>query len=88
MCLANSSLAGIREADIDGKVQRRGIGDKLSSAQASTLQSKTFYGNDVDPQMVRLATMNLADRMDKAPVDLIDRRLSEVRAGQAEGAGP
>src|SRR5208282_5374269 len=28
----------------------------------STLQSKTFYGNDVDPQMVRLATMNLTLR--------------------------
>jgi len=43
---------GIQDADIDGKVQRRGIGDKLSSAQSSTLVSKTFYGNDVDPQMV------------------------------------
>src|ERR1035441_2838883 len=60
--LANSSPAGIQDADIDGKLQRRGIGDKLSSAQSSTLQSKTFYGNDVDPQMVRLATMNLTLR--------------------------
>jgi type I restriction enzyme M protein len=60
--LANSSPAGIQDADIDGKVQRRGIGDKLSSAQSSTLVSKTFYGNDVDPQMVRLATMNLTLR--------------------------
>ena len=41
--LANSSPAGIHDADIDGKVLRRGIGDKLSSAQSSTLQSKTFY---------------------------------------------
>jgi type I restriction enzyme M protein len=60
--LANSSPAGIQDAEIDGKVQRRGIGDKLSSAQSSTLVSKTFYGNDVDPQMVRLATMNLTLR--------------------------
>jgi type I restriction enzyme M protein len=60
--LANSSLAGIQDVEIDGKVQRRGIGDKLSSAQSSTLASKTFYGNDVDPQMVRLATMNLTLR--------------------------
>lgn len=60
--LVNSSPAGIQDVDIDGKVQRRGIGDKLSSAQSSTLVSKTFYGNDVDPQMVRLATMNLTLR--------------------------
>jgi len=62
MRLANSSPAGIQEVNIDGKIQRRGIGDKLSSAQTSTLQSKTFFGNDVDPQMVRLATMNLTLR--------------------------
>ena len=60
--LANSSPAGITETEIDGKPQRRGVGDRLSSAQISTLQSKTFYGNDVDPQMVRLATMNLTLR--------------------------
>jgi type I restriction enzyme M protein len=60
--LAHSSPAGITEVEIDGKVQRRGIGDKLSSAQTTTLQNKTFYGNDVDPQMVRLATMNLTLR--------------------------
>jgi type I restriction enzyme M protein len=41
---------------------RRGLGDKLSNAQMSVLQSKTFYGNDVDPKMVRLATMNLTLR--------------------------
>lgn len=60
--LANSSPNGIHDAEIDGKTQRRGIGDKLSAGQNSTLQSKTFYGNDVDPQMVRLATMNLTLR--------------------------
>lgn len=62
MRLANSSSAGILEVEFDSKVQRRGIGDKLSSAQTSTLQTGTFYGNDVDPQMVRLATMNLTLR--------------------------
>ena len=60
--LANSSPAGITETELDGKPQRRGLGDRLSSAQLATLQSKTFYGNDVDPQMVRLATMNLTLR--------------------------
>jgi type I restriction enzyme M protein len=60
--LANSSPAGTVETELDGKLQRRGLGDRLSSAQLSTLQSKTFYGNDVDPQMVRLATMNLTLR--------------------------
>ena len=60
--LASSSPAGITEIELDGKRQRRGLGDRLSSAQLATLQSKTFYGNDVDPQMVRLATMNLTLR--------------------------
>jgi type I restriction enzyme M protein len=60
--LANSSPAGIREVEFDGKTQRRGIGDRLSAAQSTVIQTKTFYGNDVDPQMVRLATMNLTLR--------------------------
>jgi len=60
--LTNSSPSGISEADIEGKLQKRGIGDKLSAAQVSILQNSTFYGNDVDPKMVRLATMNLTLR--------------------------
>jgi type I restriction enzyme M protein len=60
--LAHSSPAGIVEAEQDGKVQRRGLGDKLSAAQVSALQNATFFGNDVDPKMVRLATMNLTLR--------------------------
>lgn len=60
--LANSSPAGVIDVEVDGKPQRRGIGDRLSSGQNSILQTKTFYGNDVDPQMVRLATMNLTLR--------------------------
>lgn len=60
--LANSSPGAIQEVEIDGKVQRRGLGDKLSTAQISALQSRTFFGNDVDPKMVRLATMNLTLR--------------------------
>lgn len=60
--LANSSPNGIHEEEVDGKKQKRGIGDKLSAAQVSVLQNSTFYGNDVDPKMVRLATMNLTLR--------------------------
>ncbi len=60
--LANSSASGIHEEEVDGKRQKRGIGDKLSAAQVSVLQNSTFYGNDVDPKMVRLATMNLTLR--------------------------
>src|SRR5262245_17202021 len=56
--LANSSPGAIQEVDIDGKKQCRGIGDKLSASQISALQNQTFFGNDVDPKMVRLATMN------------------------------
>ncbi len=60
--LAHSSPGAIHEDDVDGKLQRRGFGDKLSAAQVSALQTATFYGNDVDPKMVRLATMNLTLR--------------------------
>lgn len=62
MRLANSSPAAVEDVDIDGKKQRRGLGDKLSAAQAAALNNATFYGNDVDPKMVRLATMNLTLR--------------------------
>jgi len=60
--LANSSPGGIQSVEVDGKTQTRGLGDKLSTAQISALQNQTFYGNDVDPKMVRLATMNLTLR--------------------------
>lgn len=60
--LANSSPNAIQEVELDGKLQKRGLGDKLSASQTSALQSATFYGNDVDPKMVRLATMNLTLR--------------------------
>lgn len=60
--LANSSPSAIQEVELDGKKQKRGLGDQLSAAQTSALQSATFYGNDVDPKMVRLATMNLTLR--------------------------
>ena len=60
--LAGSSPGGIQHVEFDGKMQTRGLGDKLSAAQISALQSKTFFGNDVDPKMIRLATMNLTLR--------------------------
>lgn len=60
--LSNSSPSAIQEAELDGKLQKRGFGDQLSSAQVSALQTATFFGNDVDPKMVRLATMNLTLR--------------------------
>jgi type I restriction enzyme M protein len=60
--LANSSPGAIQEVEFDGKMQRRGLGDKFSVSQVSALQTATFFGNDVDPKMVRLATMNLTLR--------------------------
>lgn len=60
--LANSSPGGIQSVEFDGKMQTRGLGDKLSAAHISALQNQTFFGNDVDPKMVRLATMNLTLR--------------------------
>ena len=36
-----------------------GYGDKLNKEQWEFLTTKTFHGYDVDPEMVRLALMNL-----------------------------
>lgn len=60
--LANSTPDGVEMADIDGKRIPRGNGNALSAAKWRVLQEQTFFGNDVDPKMVRLATMNLTLR--------------------------
>ena len=60
--LQNSSPNAIEEVELDGKKIRRGHGDKLSTAKWDILGNRTFYGNDVDPKMVHLATMNLTLR--------------------------
>lgn len=60
--LANSSAAGIEEAEVEGKRLRRGAGDRLADRQWDRLKRGTFFGNDVDPKMVNLATMNLTLR--------------------------
>ena len=84
--LANSSVSGIGEIDADGKTIRRGLGDELSRDAARQLQEATFYGTDVDPQMVRLATMNLTLRgLDRVRIlrrDALTRSLD--RAVKAE----
>ena len=84
--LANSSADGIEEIEADGKVVRRGLGDTLGRAAVKRLQEATFYGADVDPQMVRLATMNLTLRgLDKVRIlrrDALTRALD--RAAKAE----
>lgn len=60
--LANSSPTGTDVAEFEGKKFPRGMGDRLNQAQWRKLQAETFYGNDVDPKMVSLASMNLALR--------------------------
>ena len=84
--LANSSPAGIEEIDAEGKTVRRGLGDTLSRDAVKQLQKATFYGADVDPQMVRLATMNLTLRgLDRVRIlrrDALTRTLD--RAAKAE----
>lgn len=60
--LTNSSDAGIEEVELDGKPVKRGHGDRLSQAMWNVLGNATFTGNDVDPRMVRLGTMNLTLR--------------------------
>ena len=84
--LANSSPAGIEEIEADGKTIRRGLGDTLSRHAVKQLHEATFYGADVDPQMVRLATMNLTLRgLDHVRIlrrDALTRSLD--RAAKAE----
>lgn len=70
--LHNSASASIETAELDGKRLERGPGDMLSAAKWEVLQHATFYGNDVDPKMVRLATMNLSLR--GLPAVVIRRR--------------
>lgn len=60
--LQNSSPNAVEEVELDGKTVQRGHGDKLSAAKWEILGNQTFYGNDVDPKMVHLATMNLTLR--------------------------
>ena len=80
--LANSSPAGIEEIEADGKTVRRGLGDMLSRNAVRQLHEATFYGSDVDPQMVRLATMNLTLRgLDKVRIlrrDALTRSLDRT----------
>jgi len=57
-----AGTAGFLVAELEGKTFERGHGDRLSDAQWRKLQAATFYGNDVDPKMVSLASMNLALR--------------------------
>ena len=60
--LAHSSANAIDAVELDGKQVERGWGDKLSAVMSTKLGNATFYGNDVDPKMVRLAKMNLTLR--------------------------
>ena len=84
--LANSSPDGIEKVDAEGKTIRRGLGDMLNRDAVGELQEGTFYGSDVDPQMVRLATMNLTLRgLDRVRIlrrDALTRSLD--RAAKAE----
>ena len=84
--LANSSPEGIEEIEADGKTIRRGLGDTLGREAVKQLHEATHYGADVDPQMVRLATMNLTLRgLDRVRIlrrDALTRSLD--RAAKAE----
>ena len=44
---------------MEGKTVRRGLGDALSRNTVRQLHEGTFFRNDVDPRMARLASMNL-----------------------------
>ncbi|MGX5872990.1 SAM-dependent methyltransferase, partial [Burkholderia gladioli] len=86
--VANSSPNAIEDVEVDGKRQRRGAGDRLSAAQNAALQSATFFGNDVDPKMVHLATMNLTLRgLPNVRVHLRNVLTTTVEAEQKEQLG-
>ncbi|HDR9033365.1 TPA: N-6 DNA methylase [Burkholderia vietnamiensis] len=86
--VANSSPNAIEDVEVDGKRQRRGAGDRLSAAQNAALQSATFFGNDVDPKMVHLATMNLTLRgLPNVRVRLRNVLTTTVEAEQKEQLG-
>lgn len=84
--LVNSTPAGTEEVEADGKIIQRGLGDRLGVRAARRLREETFHGLDVDPQMVRLATMNLTLRgLDKVRILRRDAlTLSLDRAARAE----
>ena len=60
--LANTKPESVVQSELDGKTIARGNGNALSAAKWQVLQKQTFFGNDVDPKMVHLATMNLTLR--------------------------
>ncbi len=84
--LANSSPDGIEKIDAEGKTIQRGLGDALSRDAVEELREATFYGAGVDPQMVRLATMNLTlhglDRVRILRWDVLTRPLYRVAKGE------
>ena len=84
--LVNSSPTGVEEVEADGKTIRRGLGDLLDGEAVRRLHEATFFGMDVDPRMVRLATMNLTlrglDRVRVLPRNALTRSLD--RAAKAE----
>lgn len=81
--LANS--ARVEEVEQDGKMVRRGFGERLTAAQWNVLNNATFYGNDVDPKMVHLATMNLTLR-GLANVRILKRNALTTTLDRAERA--
>ena len=84
--LAHSSPDAISEAEVEGKSQRRGLGDRLTPEDLDILERKTFFGNDVDPKMVRLATMNLTLR-GLANVRILQRNVLTTVLGDEQKAG-
>lgn len=90
--LQNSSPNAIEEVELDGKKIKRGHGDKLSTAKWDILGTRTFYGNDVDPKMVHLATMNLTLRGYRAGRGAVrfnrrTQRVAPAIAGEQHGRG-
>ena len=84
--LVNSAPANIETVESDGKTVERGLGDLLGPAEMRRLRESTLFGLDVDPRMVRLATMNLTLRgLDKVRIlrrDALTRALDRAAKAQ------
>jgi type I restriction enzyme M protein len=58
----NCSPYAVEQVELDGKLIRLRIRDQRSAPKSAVLANHTFLGNDVDPKIVHLATINVTLR--------------------------
>lgn len=88
LLLDNSDPETVEEHEREGQTVRVGYGDLLSDAEWKRLRNETFYGQDVDPSMVRLATMNLLLRgLENVRIEKRNTLYSWLTPGQCRELG-